>query len=217
MNKKIHINKVIVLLIVFYLVGLIGLLIPESRNLFQTLIPLNIFISFVLVLLFHTNYSYNFIFSAILLAVLGYSIELIGVNTTYIFGKYHYDSHLGPQVANVPLLIGCNWFLLVYCSSSLLSPFKVSNFIKAIAIAAIMVVVDLVLEYFAIQNKMWVWDENHFPPLQNFIAWFCISFLFALIYQYFNKHIEKNKLSHSILFIMFFFFLLYDSIIVLNS
>ncbi len=217
MNKKVHINKIIVLLLIFYLVGLVGLLIPDTRNLFQTLIPLNIFISFVLVLIFHTNYSYNFIFSALLIAVLGYFIEVLGVHTTYIFGKYHYDSHLGPQVANVPLLIGCNWFLLVYCSSSIVSSYKVSNLIKALAVASMMVLVDLVLEYFAIQNKMWVWDENQFPPLQNFIAWFCVSFILALIYQYFNKHIEKNKLSHSILFIMFFFFLLYDSIIMLLS
>jgi putative membrane protein len=142
---------------------------------------------------------------------------VLGVKTGSIFGKYHYDSHLGPQVANVPLLIGCNWFLLVYCASSLVSNYRFSNSIKALLVALMMVILDFVLEYFAIQNKMWVWDESPLPPIQNFVAWFAVSFLFALFYQFFNKNIYKNSLSHGILAIMFFFFLLYDSIIVLFS
>jgi len=70
----------------------------------------------------------------------GFGVEVLGVKTELIFGSYHYGESLGYKWLSVPLLIGVNWCMLLYCTSQL-SKFK--NFIiNALFGAALMVVLD---------------------------------------------------------------------------
>jgi putative membrane protein len=69
-----------------------------------------------------------------------------------------------------------------------------------------MVGLDLIIEQVAPLCNFWYW-KNGIIPLQNYIAWFIISFLIALIVQ---KHLcsPKNKVAFSFYFIQLFFFLI---------
>ena len=45
------------------------------------------------------------------------TLEMIKEVTTVetMFGDYSYGKVLGYQVNNVPVIIGINWFLIIYC------------------------------------------------------------------------------------------------------
>lgn len=208
---------IIPLLAVFYAVGLIGLLHPFTRSLFQQFIPWNIFISILLVFVYHPNFSTKFILSFLAIALAGFFVEVLGVSTGNIFGSYYYLSFLGPKLFKVPLLIGLNWFLLVYCASCLLAPFQMPITWKAIGIAVIMLAIDISLEFFAISNQMWIWTETGWPPLQNFIAWFIIAFIFAWTFLSFNKEAYSNRMAKWVCLIMFVFFIVFDLIFYIFS
>jgi putative membrane protein len=47
--------------------------------------------------------------------VIGFFSETVGVKTGLIFGEYSYGKALGFQWMQVPLLIGLNWFIIIYC------------------------------------------------------------------------------------------------------
>lgn len=208
--KNINTKKITIIISIIYLVGLIGLILPESKPFFQELIPVNIFLSFLLVLFFQNDFNKKFIFSIVLIFLLGFFLEVAGVATGAIFGAYYYQSFLGPKVFNVPLLIGFNWFLLVYCASSIFVKYQNKPILFALLVASFMLVLDIALEFFAIKNNMWIWTENGFPPIKNFIAWFSAAFIFTLIYSKLNPKIIANRVANSIFYIMFLFFLAFD-------
>ena len=203
-------KKIILVISFIYLVGLIGLLLPTSQPLFQELIPVNIFLSFLTVIFFHTKFSVNFLISFLLIFLFGFLLEVAGVSTGAIFGVYYYQSFLGPKFFNVPILIGINWFFLVYCVSSIFEKYQNNTFVFALLVSLFMLILDIALQFFAIKNNMWIWTENGFPPIKNFIAWFIAAFIFTIIYSKLNPKIIANKIAHVIFYIMFLFFLAFD-------
>ena len=46
----------------------------------------------------------------------GVSVEIMGINTGILFGDYTYGDVLGFKLRDVPVLIGVNWFIIIYCS-----------------------------------------------------------------------------------------------------
>ena len=116
----------------------------------------------------------------IAITILGFFVEVIGVKTGFIFGSYHYGAAMGIKVLAVPLLIGINWSILLY-STSQFCRFK-SEILNAIFGAFLMTILDYFIEQSASKFDFWHWKNNHIP-LQNYIAWFLISFILNLIFQ----------------------------------
>lgn len=99
-----------------YGVGLAGMLLPFSRELFKIITPLNLL--FAAVFLFYGKMpARQVIVTGFAIAVTSYLIEAVGVNTGRIFGAYTYGKALGPALWNTPVIIGLNWFLLIYCTN----------------------------------------------------------------------------------------------------
>jgi putative membrane protein len=171
-------NIPIIILIIFHLVGLIGFLyFPET---FKKLSPVNLLLSAVLILFTSKQTHIKFYGSMIAIAFLGFFIEVIGVKTGFIFGSYHYGAAMGIKILAVPLLIGLNWSILVY-STSQFCKFK-SEILNAIFGAFLMTFLDYFIEQSASKFDFWHWKNNHIP-VQNYIAWFLISFVLNLIFQ----------------------------------
>ncbi|MEO7767741.1 MAG: carotenoid biosynthesis protein, partial [Ferruginibacter sp.] len=101
--------------IFFNSTGLAGLLLFDAEF-FVRFTPLNLLLTFLL--LIWTQQKKNVAFYVFLAAVIiiGYFSEVVGVNTHLLFGDYSYGKVLGVQWNNVPLLIGINWFIVIYCS-----------------------------------------------------------------------------------------------------
>jgi uncharacterized membrane protein len=205
-----------IVLSMMYLAGTIGLLLPQTQPYFKLASPFNLWVSLILLLLFHQDFNKSFIFTAIFILLTGFFVEVLGVHTGMIFGKYWYGQTLGTQFLDVPLVIGANWLLLVYCSGVVTNhifekyfsnrPFFSSDFFKAIISAMLMVGLDFLIEPVAIHLDFWHW-QNEQIPTQNFQAWFVIALV--LNYLFFKvKFLKDNQLASLIFFLQFMFFLI---------
>jgi len=211
MNKliqRIQTFNIVPYLVIFYLVGITGLIVPVSRELFIKLVPVTLLLSFILLMIYHGTLSIKFILSAAGIFAAGFLVEIIGVNTGILFGSYSYGTTLGPELFHTPWLIGINWLMLVYCSVVIASRYMDTRYFTAVIAAVLMVVYDFVLEPSAIDLRMWSWGGP--VPLQNYIAWLLVGFLlswFALASGLVNR---SNKIAAPLFFIQLGFFLIHD-------
>lgn len=198
------INLQILLLILFYTVGVFGIIIPQTRQLILVFTPALLLITSILLFLNHTSWNLRNIIVFTLIYVSGFAIEWIGTNTGWPFGIYNYGQILGPTIGNTPILIGINWLVLTYCSNSITNLFKVNKIFKIIISSGFMVLFDLVMETVAISTGMWTWNAKT-PPLENFISWFVISMIFQSIIEYLKIQ-TTNQIAKSIFIIQWLFF-----------
>ncbi len=199
-------NIAIFIIILFHIVGLIGFI--WAPELFKKLSPVNLLLSAALIIFTSKQTHIKFYGSMIAIAFLGFFIEVIGVKTGFIFGSYNYGAAMGPKILAVPLLIGLNWSILVYCTSQFCK-FK-SDLLNAIFGAFLMTFLDYFIEQSASKFDFWYW-ENDVIPLKNYLAWFIISFILNLIFQKtlsgnHNKTAKAFYLTEILFFVLLFFF-----------
>ena len=127
-----------------------------------------------------------------LVFVISVVVENIGVLTGNIFGQYTYGPVLNPFIGHVPLAIGFAW-INTLAPSMMISKFfikrsdKLFDWLSAVLVGILMVIFDIVLENAAIELTYWHW-QNKSIPLQNYIAWFILGFVFARIGFYLKIH-----------------------------
>jgi putative membrane protein len=173
-SKQLTDKKVKLFLIIYYLVGLAGFLIPWSRPVFEALIPLSVLINLYVVLLFHRPFDQRhvLVFTAVMLFT--FAIEAIGTKTGLLFGSYFYGPSLGFKLFETPLLIGVNWLVLVYGATAIVRSVKALRRWVPFSAAALMVVFDFIMEPVAMKTGMWSW-ANDMVPLQNYLMWFVVA------------------------------------------
>ncbi|TAE76004.1 MAG: carotenoid biosynthesis protein [Bacteroidetes bacterium] len=213
-----HYKLFIFLLIVMHIAGIIGLHWQVSFPYFQYLIGFNLILTNIILFSFHIHIEKKFIIASLLIALGGFLIEVLGVHTGIIFGKYQYEWALGIKIAEVPLLIGLNWVMLIYCSAHI-ADFLIKNndsiFLKSCVVATLMTFLDYFIEPFAIHFHLWQWEKN-IIPVQNFMGWWFSALLLSFIF--FHIHLKrKNYLAIPLYFIQLsFFFINYFIILYLK-
>ncbi len=171
-------NIPVFIILVFHVVGFVGFLLNPSY--FRALSPVNLMLSAGLVLLMSNQRKWQFWLAVVGVALAGFFIEVVGVKTGLIFGTYHYGNSLGYRLFSVPLLIGLNWTVLLYCSSQVL---VIKNAVaNALWGALLMVCLDFLIEHSASKLDFWYW-KNSVIPVQNYMAWFIVSFGLNLLVQ----------------------------------
>lgn len=202
-----NIQAIRLFLILFYLIGAAGLLIPFSTGIFIQLTPIALLLSFGLLMLHHQNgFPLKTMLVFLFIFITGIVVEIIGVRTGIIFGNYAYASGLGIKIFETPLLIGMNWLLLVYTTATIVQNVKFSKILQITAGASMMLVYDLILEQVAPKMHMWSW-LNDSVPYANYIAWWLIAAAFHTLIVYSGIKI-KNPLSIVVLVVQFLFFVL---------
>lgn len=170
-------------IVIFYVIGVMGFLVPFTQPFFVTLIPYSLLLTVVLLAMFHTqNWMGKHLAIFGLVYLCGLMVEMAGVNSGLIFGNYIYGDGLGFKIAGTPLIIGLNWLFLVYTSSAIVGRLKTNTALKIMLGALLLVGYDLALEQVAPKLKMWYW-EGGIIPLQNYLAWFVIGLLFHMLFQ----------------------------------
>ena len=192
-----------IILIVIHLAGIIGLH-SVYKDLFLMFTPFNLLLSITLLLLNHKEFNRSFYIFCFIVFLSGYFIELIGVRTGTIFGHYAYGNTLGIKLLEVPVIIGINWLILLYCIGVICNGLKFSILIKSILGALMLVILDFFIEIVAVKYDFWSWSAST-PPVQNFIAWFIISFLLLLLFNALNFN-KSNKLAKGLFIIQLVFF-----------
>ncbi len=189
----------------YYTVGIVGLSFPKSQPLFQALVPFTLLCSLYFLWLFQENLSMKVYLTGLAIFILGFAVEVAGVNTGVIFGEYEYGRTLGIKLWNTPLMIGVNWLLLIFSCRALTELFLRNRWLRIVTASLLMVIYDIVLEPVAIRLDMWNWYGEH-VPMQNYFAWFVVSLALFFILELFVKQV-RNKIAPALFIIQIAFFL----------
>jgi putative membrane protein len=170
------------LLLVPYVVGLIGILLPVTSSFFLSLTPYMLLFSFLIVYLEEGRWVIRNILAILLIIAFSFGAEYLGVNYGYLFGNYNYGSILGFKYYQVPLIISLTWAMLSIAARSLVNlvtnRYAISAFLSAIVITAY----DFLLELVAVRFGWWYWDNGDIP-IFNYVCWFILSFVFQLLFR----------------------------------
>lgn len=209
--------------ILFHTIGLVGLLFFD-QSFFLAATPFNLLLSFSLLVWTQTEKNTGFFLFLAVCFVVGIIVEVIGVNTGILFGDYAYGKVLGPAYKGVPLLIGVNWFLIVYCCGISIHTLlmkaikrvaedtgKTPMTLKALSViidgATLAVFFDWLMEPVAVKLGYWAWKGDGSIPMLNYICWFVISLLLLAVFH-FAKFNKQNKFAVNLLLVQGMFFLL---------
>lgn len=193
-------------LIVLYAAGLIGMHLPATAVLFTSLVPLTLwFTAFICVVYFPKPSLQAYVFLG-MVAVAAWFLEVQGVRTGLIFGEYTYGKTLGFQLLKVPITIGLNWLVLLLATNAVVEEWNIVGKVSKAAIGAgLMTALDFLIEPVAVHFDFWAWAGVQVPT-QNFVAWWIASFLFHLAYQN-TPFPAKSSLFRLIAALQFLFFL----------
>ena len=148
-------------------------------------------ITAVVILFWDINYKQRLQASLVAITI-GFSAEVIGVNTGLLFGEYQYSNlALGLKVLGVPILVGIMWLLVSVSAWQIALLGNFNSWLTVLLASAITVMFDLVLEQYATAYGLWSWQGGEIPLL-NYISWFFVS---MLIFVCFKFIIKDNKVS----------------------
>lgn len=205
-KNKLPVREVKKFVLIFYLVGLLGFLLPFSKNIFIAITPFALLLSTYLAAIYHEDYTRKSVLIFLLIFTLGYFIEVIGVNTGLIFGQYAYGKGLGIKLLNTPLMIGVNWLFLTYTSISIVQKLKLKQGYTILLAPLLMVLYDIILEQLAPVMDMWSW-QGAVVPLRNYVAWYLFAVVFVAIFRIFRID-TRNPLAGILFYCQFLFFVL---------
>jgi putative membrane protein len=209
--------------ILVHVVGLLGM-VGINRAWFVSLTPLNLLLMSVLLVWTQERKSGNFYRFLLIAFATGMTVEIIGVNTGLLFGRYTYGDVLGPGIGGVPLVIGMNWFVVMIASVSAYrkivavyrSRFKSSRGLdsgsgswrgESAAAAVLAVLFDWIMEPAATRLGFWTWGTDGSIPLFNYACWFLVSFFLVSVMRTLRAH-AYNPFAINLLLIQAVFFLL---------
>jgi putative membrane protein len=203
--KKAHKSYFLYFLILVYISGSIGFVVNPSF--FSPFTPYTLLLTCFVFLIHSPLADKKFIFAFFSIAFLGFIIEVVGVKTGLIFGKYSYGNGLGYKFLNVPLVISINWAMLICAGIKVVSRIF-TNKITVLAVAALLVTsIDLLIEQVAPKLDFWQF-EGGLPDLQNYLSWIGVAFFTS--YFFYPTIIKGNRTVSLIILILqviFFTFL----------
>jgi bisanhydrobacterioruberin hydratase len=185
----------------------VGFILPATKQLFSSLIPLALLLSSMVIIWFHRpGFSIKMILIFGFIFVFSLFTEIAGVKTGMIFGTYSYGSSLGIQLFETPVMIGLNWLMLVYCTKIIAEKFFRNKKVILVIAPVLMVVYDLAMEQVAPLLDMWSWNQGKIP-VRNYLVWFLLALFFHWLLQK-SKLRFTNKMALPVFTIQLLFFVL---------
>jgi bisanhydrobacterioruberin hydratase len=235
MENSTRINKVSIAIgmaILFHLVGLVGILWWDRELIGKTTI-FHLLLMFALLIWTEWPLTRGFIGYMIVAAVLGFGVEVLGVNTGLVFGDYSYGEVLGGKSWGVPWMIAVNWIIVTYGSACLMNalyhriipplgdtpdssngsltqpshkPFSPFSILLLIDSAILATLFDWLMEPIAVKLGYWSWGGDGAIPLFNYGCWFAVSLLILAIGKALGCRF-RNPFAVQLLLIQSLFFL----------
>ncbi|MES2809507.1 MAG: carotenoid biosynthesis protein [Bacteroidota bacterium] len=194
------------IILIFHLVGLVGLSLPISRLLFLQLVPFHLLLMMAILIINHQKLNIKFALFFAIVFITGFMAEWFGVHTGLLFGNYQYGKTLGVKADGIPLIMGVNWFLLIYAAGTALQQIPIKQMWLRVLIGATgLVALDVLIEPIAIKFDYWQW-ANPIIPVTNYACWFGISLLLLLVFEAFR--FKKQNIVGAVLLISQFLFFL---------
>ncbi len=209
MERKIDIDnrRTLIVLYVMYSVGIIGHIIEPVRDFMLTLTPITLLFTGGLVLFAYARIDREIIQWFLFTYIMTFCLEVFGVKTGFIFGDYTYGDVLGFKIFETPIIIGYNWVLVILGSILISKQIKNKAWFVIIVAPALAVLFDIILEPVAMKLGYWNWEGGTIP-LQNYLAWFIIAFLFTFYFVVLKIKITHRVAIHYFLIQLVFFMIL---------
>lgn len=222
MNQVINKHNIALFLaLLFHACGLIGILFTSYRFWFIQNTGMNLLLMAGLLVMTQKEKNGHFFLFLVICFFTGMLAEIIGVNYGYLFGRYSYGKILSIQLFGVPLIIGLNWFVIVFCSGSIMyqlqtwvtnkydqTEIPLSGFIRSLSIifdsATLAVFFDYIMEPVAVKLGLWSWTSN-MVPFYNYVCWFIISAFLMLFFQLFQFNKQNHFAIHLFIIQLLFF------------
>ena len=188
-------------LILVYVSGGIGFLLKP--DFFAPFTPLTLLLTCFVFLLSQSPFTLNYLMVFFSIALSGFLIEVMGVQTGFVFGTYSYGEALGYKIMGVPLTISINWALLISSSLVMSAKFFETKWQRILAAAAFVTILDILIERIAPQLDFWYFKSGD-AGLQNYMAWFVISSLIG--FTFYKTLLKGHKNTALIILVLQFFF-----------
>jgi putative membrane protein len=200
--KETYTSYFLYFLILVYVSGSIGFVMNPAF--FSPFTPYTLLFTCFVFLIHIPVADKKFLLAFFTIAFLGYIIEVIGVKTGLIFGKYSYGDGLGIKLLEVPLIISINWAMLICAGIRIVSSIF-ANKITVLAVAALLVtLIDLLIEQVAPKLDFWQF-ESGLPGIHNYLGWIGVAFFISyFFYPILIKSSRTVSLIILILQIIFF-------------
>lgn len=144
-------------------------------------------------------------------AIIGFTMEKIGVETGLVFGQYVYSDKLGTKLSGVPYVIPLCWFGVVYfahvLTNLIINGHPAARKATAIDTAGLALITALIATGFDVavdpvmshkNVETWIWtDGGEFfgVPFRNFQGWLVTSFLIDVIYRTFTARAGSRPVT----------------------
>ena len=193
----------------FHFCGAIGILFSPYKDWFINNTFLNLLLMVGLILLTQENKNKWFYLFMVTCFCVGFLVEFIGVNTHILFGNYVYGNSMGIKFKSVPIIIGLQWFVVIYCCGVIMNfvshwakrklkeygeedktTKKAGSISLMIDASLLATLFDYIIEPAAQKLGYWKW-ENSTVPFFNYTCWFFISAGLLMIFD----RLEFNKLN----------------------
>ena len=188
---------------IIYLVGIIGFFTPFLRPIFLPMSGLILYLTTIGVILSSRQKGKLLLFLSIAFCI-GFTSEVIGIQTGILFGDYSYGTNLGFKLLGVPIVIGLLWGVLAVSSASFLAQFPALKKQAPFLAALLMLGIDYIMEPVAIASDFWSWN-GAIVPLWNYICWFVIAWILQIILKR-GIFVESNKVFNLVFIILTVFF-----------
>ena len=217
-------NIALFMALLIHAVGLLGILLTPYKDWFVQKTFVNLLLMAVLLVTTHQQKNKQFLVFLLITSIVGFGMEALGVNTAMIFGNYSYSDILGMKVLNTPLIIGINWFIIIYCTGmfttayenymlrrlnesglAITSRLKIISFIVDAVFLAVMF--DWIMEPVAVKLGYWQW-QNNIIPLYNYISWAVVSALLLALFRKLNTGRHNIFAIHLFIIQVLFFLIL---------
>jgi putative membrane protein len=191
---------------IFFSVGIVGMGLPWTREIFVRLVPLTFIVCLAVLAIADQTRNPRLYWVSGIIFVTGWLVEALGVNTGVLFGEYAYSLHMGPAIAGTPLVMGLSWLMMLYLTVSVVQEVTMHPYYRPVLAAVLMVVFDFLLEPAAIWMKMWYWEGGK-VPIMNYIMWFLVSLVLASLFPILKIRI-RNRLALRLYVAQMVFFLM---------
>jgi putative membrane protein len=197
-------KKLTDLIITFNMVGMTGFAIPATQHIFMALVPWHLLLMGMFMGISHEQFNGRFLFFLLLVYVLAFFAEWIGVHTQLIFGNYYYGQTMGYKLWGIPVIMGITWFLLIYGAGVTMQWFGIRNMLlRVITGSVILVLLDMLIEPIAMRFDYWHWAGG-ITPLKNYWGWLLVSMVMLFVFEAFR--FKKQSLVAPVLLLMQFVF-----------
>ena len=196
----------VIIIVLFHAVGMAGFMVPYFDAIFLNIVPWHLLLMAAVAIYNHDSVDIKFLLFALLIFGIGFMAEFIGVHTGLLFGSYVYGETLGIKLFNIPLIIGVNWFLLIYSTGVLIQRQRIRNrLLRILTGALILVMLDILIEPIATQFDYWHWTGGGIP-IKNYVCWFLLGGLMLFIFDRF-KFKTQSMVAPVLLIMQFIFFM----------